>query len=181
MPYDKTALTATEVKELLPEAKLLKYVGCINYPEMLALFETELAGVGVVISADSSNGVNFDAEKTFDENNNTFWETTNPFPHWIQYDFGADNLKKITKYTLYCGFFGADSTGRMPKDWQFQGSNDGSSWTTLDIVKNQINWKNKEGRTYSFKNSISYRYYRLYITDGINPGVLRLSKIGISE
>ncbi|MBF0522865.1 MAG: glycosyltransferase family 39 protein [Candidatus Omnitrophica bacterium] len=41
VPFDKTAITEPETKILFPQAKFIKYVGCKQYPNMLALFEVE--------------------------------------------------------------------------------------------------------------------------------------------
>lgn len=139
------------------------------------------------LSLTDSENKGFAGKSAFDGNNRTFWEvsasrTGKPFPHWIQIDF-ENHLKKITKYALQTGetFRPWVATGSMPRDWQFQGSNDGSSWTILDIRENQASWKTNEQREYSFTNSDSYRYYQLYITAGNNDNALRLYEIEIAE
>ena len=53
---------------------------------------------------------------------------------------------------------------RDPKDWQFQGSNDGSTWTTLDTQSNQAFAQRFELKTYAIANPGFYRYYRLNVT-----------------
>ncbi len=131
------------------------------------------------ISVDSSHDANFDAEKVVDKNIESFWETSNPFPHWIQYNYGEKI--KITQYSLQTGSHGFDSTGRMPKSWQFQGSNDGVNWVTLDTRTDEVSWNNNEKRTYNYTNSTHYKYYRLYITNGVNPFILRLYEIELLE
>lgn len=148
--------------------------------EVKSKIDELLTPLSSVISADSSNDPEFDAANIFVKNASSFWETSNPFPHWIQFDFGK-NPVKITKYTLQSGTHGIDASERMPKDWRFQGSNERSRWTTLDTRKKEINWKNNEKRTYRFAGNSSYRYYRLYITAGINPDILRLYEIELAE
>ena len=131
------------------------------------------------VSADSSNGDSFNAKKAFDKRKNTFWETSKSFPHWIQCSFFEK--KKIKQYSLHTSNHGKDSTDRMPMDWNFQGSNDEENWTTLDIRKNQINWKENEKREYDFSSQILYQFYRLNIIKGVQPNILRLYEIGLSE
>ena len=145
-----------------------------------------------MVSTDSANDVNLDgvidvnnelgrhgvefgegknSKGVIDESPRTpFWETRSPFPHWIRYDFWENPLP-ITKYALQAGFL----TDRMPRDWEFQGS-DGVRWRTLDIRKNEISWKKDEKRTYYFINFTPYRYYRLYITAGTDK-ILRIYKM----
>src|SRR5690606_7166352 len=50
-----------------------------------------------------------------------------------------------------------------PKSWTFEGSNDGSNWTTLDTRTTVADWNN-EWRTYTFSNTTSYTYYRINVT-----------------
>jgi len=50
-----------------------------------------------------------------------------------------------------------------PGDFKYQGSNDNISWTDLD-THTGITWVSNEVKTYSFSNSNSYRFYRVYIT-----------------
>ncbi|MBN2138004.1 MAG: discoidin domain-containing protein [Sedimentisphaerales bacterium] len=133
----------------------------------------------VLYTADSVSTGRFAVTYLFDNNRDTFWETTSPFPHWVETDFGPTR-KLVRSYALQTGSHGkngTDSTDRMPKDWQFQGSNDRESWTTLDTQTNQENWRINERRTYNCADPNTYRYYRLHIAAGVNPGVLRLSEL----
>ncbi len=135
-------------------------------------------------SADSPNTGSFTAKNAFDGSTNTFWETgSSPFPHWLQIDFER-RKKMIKRYALQTGSHGKDgrdSTGRMPKDWRFEGSNDGSNWTVLDTQADQTDWKVNERRTYSCANPGSFQYYRLYITAGVHPNILRLYELEMME
>ncbi len=87
----------------------------------------------------------------------TIWYVTTLRPHWIGYDFGVGNEKKIEKLR----FKPMNELGVMVKDFQFQGSNNYSDWTTIytGIAAASETWQE-----FLFENSISYRYYRIYIT-----------------
>jgi len=137
----------------------------------------------VLHTADSANTGSFTAKNAFDGSTNTFWETGSPFPHWIMTDFGT-YPKRVIEYALQTGSHGkdgTDSTGRMPKDWRFEGSNDGSDWTVLDTQADRTDWKVNERRTYTCANPASFRYYRLYITAGVNTKILRLYEVEMME
>lgn len=56
-----------------------------------------------------------------------------PLPMWLKYDFGATPVI-VTKYYVY---FTCPLSGNV--GWQLQGSNDGSSWTTLDTQSASTN------------------------------------------
>lgn len=61
-------------------------------------------------------------------------------------------------------FTGSDySTGRSPKDFTLSGSNDDSSWTTLD-TRTGISWSISEAKTFTFSNTTAYLYYRIDVT-----------------
>ena len=98
------------------------------------------------------------AMRAFDHNTGTGWfyrGTTG----WLQYDLG--HAEAVQSYTI------RSTTGlvpRDPKDWQVQGSNDGSTWTTLDTQSNQAFARRFELKTYAIANPSFYRYYRLKVT-----------------
>lgn len=98
----------------------------------------------------------------FDRNSATRWTTTGGnTTGWVRYDFGSGNSKVIKSYkiTAYTGVL-----TRHPKSWTFQGSNDGSTWTTLDTQTNVATWSASEARMYAISNTTAYRYYRLNVT-----------------
>ena len=76
-------------------------------------------------------------DQAFNRNSGSKWyngNATNPGPTgWLRYDFGAGNAQTVKRYTVVS----ADVADRDPKTWTFQGSNDGSTWTTLDTQSNQ--------------------------------------------
>lgn len=80
----------------------------------------------------------------------------------LQYDRGVGNAIVARRYTLFC--FNSTEQPRMPRDWTFEGSNNGSSWTTLDTRSSITGWGVGETKTFDFSNTTSYRYYRLNIT-----------------
>jgi len=136
----------------------------------------------VLHTADSANAGPMGSASAFDAKPDTFWETVGSFPHWIQADFGIQP-KTIRGYTLHTGSHGkdgTDSTGRMPKDWRFEGSNDGEDWTILDTRTNQTDWEPSEIRAYSCADTDSFRYYRLYIAAGVNANILRLYEMTLT-
>jgi regulation of enolase protein 1 (concanavalin A-like superfamily) len=108
---------------------------------------------------DSSNNSS-NAAYAFDRNPGSQWfyqQTTG----WLSYDFGANNAQVVKRYTLAEP---DNLTTRNPKDWQFQASQDGTTWTTLDTQSNQSFVYLFRPLTYNISNTTAYRYYRLNIT-----------------
>jgi len=65
--------------------------------------------------------------------------------------------KTVTGYSLTSGYV----TGRDPKEWILEGSNDGQKWTKLDQKKEQpIFEKRAHKKHFDFENDTAYQYYR---------------------
>ncbi len=99
---------------------------------------------------------------TFDNDVATYWSNNNTLPAWIQYDLGSGNAKSVGRYKIF--YDASVTTDNSPSTWQFQGSNDGTTWTTLDSKAGQ-GWVVTGWKTYNFTNTVDYRYYRLKIID----------------
>ncbi len=117
----------------------------------------------------SGNG----AYKCFDgafNSNATSWIGTGSGTDWIKIDLGTGVANTIVAYSFSC-----TDVNRAPKSWTFEGSNDNSSWTTLDTRTNITGWLPGtysavsgsifEIRTFPLSSeSAGYRYFRVNIT-----------------
>lgn len=83
---------------------------------------------------------------------------------WLKYNFGSQ-LWAATGY----GITPQDPT-RAPKDWTFEGSNNDSTWTTLDTQTGVTTWSTGVEKSYTFSNGTKYQYYRLNITANNGSG-----------
>lgn len=114
-------------------------------------------------SASTIWSTTYDAWKAFDTlDNNTFgWMTVSgTLTGWLSYEFPS--AKMIAKYSVKS--IANSSEGRMPKNWTFEGSNDGTAWTVLDTRTNITGWTDGLVREYTFTNINSYKRYRINIT-----------------
>ena len=96
--------------------------------------------------------------RAFDQNTGTGWFYKGA-TGWLQYDLG--HTERVESYTIRSA---SGLAARDPKDWQLQGSNDGSTWTTLDTQSNQAFARRFELKTYVIADPGLYRYYRLEVT-----------------
>ncbi|MEK4006316.1 discoidin domain-containing protein [Paenibacillus sp. FSL H3-0333] len=98
--------------------------------------------------------------QAFDGKTNTYFHTNvNVKTGWLAYEFPSKEI--IQKYSLesQSGF-----SSRAPKNWTFEGSNDGgSTWTVLDTQINQT-FANNIKNYYSINNETRYKIYRINIT-----------------
>jgi RHS repeat-associated protein len=133
---------------------------------------------GGTASASSENpGGGEGAAQAFDQDPGTKWVAF-ATSAWLQYDLGAGVARTVTTYRLVSAYDTSTYTGRAPRDWQLQGSNDGSSWAVLDTRTNQADTVSFDTRTNSVASPGSYRYYRLNVTaNNGDPGVTQLADL----
>jgi len=79
---------------------------------------------------------------------------------------GAD--KSVTKYTLVSG---NDAPGRDMKAWVFEGSANGTSWTTLDTRTNELFPNRNQAREFRLANPAKYAHYRVTVTANNGSGI----------
>jgi hypothetical protein len=134
-----------------------------------------------IASADSeySSG-DYPAWKAMDKDNSSYltsWvssENTN-LPHWLRYKFPSGKI--ITSYSITSRNY---SSTFAPTAWKLQGSNNGSSWTDLDIRSGQSLSQNQK-IVFNFSNTNSYTYYRLYITAGSQSNMVSIGEFELME
>ena len=206
IPYDPKALTVSEVRQLMPHAKLVEYAGSIYYPELLALFEvmpTEQSFSGIeaeglsggdadtgpvdiklalsppVISASSMLDSRFKPEKLFREDS-PIWHSANPatLPEWVQVTYGSP--VGITRLAIkpQPDSPNGNERDRAPRDFIFQGSNNGSDWDNLLEVKGNLYKKEDSWHEWPIDSKKPYAYYRIYITaNGDDQNLVTIHRI----
>ncbi len=78
----------------------------------------------------------------------------------IGWDFGA--ATEINCYRIYPGMNNNVAHG-WPKDWTFEGSDDGSTWTVLDTCADE-EFRVATWNTYRLDNTATYQYFRVKFT-----------------
>ncbi|MBN1411516.1 MAG: sulfatase-like hydrolase/transferase [Spirochaetales bacterium] len=128
---------------------------------------------GGTISAqynDSPSGEEMD--KAFDNSSNTKYLTFHA-SGWIQFQFSDGAAYAIDGYALTSA---NDAAERDPFTWTLQGSNNGSSWTTIDSRSVEDFPNRFQRRVFTFSNDIAYNYIRLNMTN--NSGtILQIAEI----
>jgi predicted alpha-1,2-mannosidase len=133
-----------------------------------------MSQVGAV-TANAENAPNEVANNMKDGDVNTKWLTfTNT--GWVRYQMTAPVA--VQRYQLASA---NDTPTRDPSDWQFQGSQDGSAWTTLDTRTGESFSGRYASNTYNFTNTTAYAYYRLNITKNHGDGDIQLSEMVLSD
>ena len=145
----------------------------------LAEFQLWSDDTPAVATANVENAPREGAAQAFDGSTSTKWFNGGAGgTGWLQYEFGGGQAPIVSQYSLTSG---NDVPARDPKNWQFQASKDGQTWTTLDERENQAFESRLQTKAYSFLNNQPYRFYRLNIlTNGGDAG-LQLSELAIGE
>jgi F5/8 type C domain len=118
-----------------------------------------------VASASSELSASYPAWRAFDKQNSSslsWYAAALPSvgaPQWLRMDFGVGNAKVIGSYTI-----SPPAATDAPRDWTFRGSNDATTWVTLDARTNETAWVAATFRTFAFSNSTAYRYYEIRCT-----------------
>lgn len=150
-------------------------VGSSNIPDvsLVPVMTSNTAPSGV--AADSDSGVN--AWRTFDGLGTSSWQTA-VLPAWVSYQFAVAT-------TAYYYTIMSVSSAFSPKNWTFEGSNDGSSWDVLD-TRVGGSFYDGEVKRFAITTPGSYLYYRLNISTSATFGgqtvfVRELELLGTSE
>ncbi len=145
-----------------------------NSPEGSATPFQPLVNVATGGAATDSANNAANAQHAFDRNTGSYWFYSGA-TGWLRYDLG--HSETVLRYTVASA---NDRVPRDPKDWQFQGSNDGVAWTTLDTQSNQAFAQRFELKSYTLANPGAYRYYRLNITANNGDAYFTdLSEVGL--
>ncbi len=118
--------------------------------------KTNLAQGGTATASDPGP-----VNNVFDGNAATKWYFINSPRPWIAYQFGGVMRYVVTSYSVTSG---DDWPDRDPAAWQLQGSNDGTTWTTLDTRTNEYFGNRAQTNYYAFTNAVAYASYRFTVT-----------------
>ncbi|MED4599116.1 GH92 family glycosyl hydrolase [Paenibacillus validus] len=115
------------------------------------------------------------AANLIDSSSNSKWLDTSS-TSWVK--FKLSEPIAIVRYALTSA---NDSPGRDPKNWQFEGSNDGSTWTTVDTRTNETFSNRFQTKVYDFSNDTPYLYYRINITANSGDSYIQLAEFQLSD
>jgi predicted alpha-1,2-mannosidase len=132
-------------------------------------------GEVIEVTANAQNPPSETADRVVDGNPNTKWLAFTA-TGWVRVRFPEPVA--IVHYALTSA---NDAPARDPRNWQLQGSHDGSTWTTLDTRTNQSFGARFETKEYQFENDTAYEYYRLNITAIQSGSTVQLAELQLSD
>lgn len=144
----------------------------------IGLHAQDIIGLGGTVTAQfAGNGAAEAVEKVVDKNTASKYLTFNQAPLWIMWQ--CNTPQAAAQYALTSG---GDAPERDPNNWTFEGSNNGTDWTILDTRTGELFSGRGMTKTYTFSNSTNYTYYRLNITQMLDPGsgIFQMAEWGIA-
>ncbi len=92
---------------------------------------------------------------------------------WFELKFASP--VSVGAYTFTSG---NDASGRDPKNWTLQGSNDGTTWTVLDTRTNESFGARTQTRRFELplSNVAAYNHYRIYLTANNGDGLFQMAE-----
>lgn len=136
-----------------------------GYNDSLPIMTSNNTPSGTASASNEAN-TSYLAYKAFDKSETTRWIASSLNTGWIAYAFPY--VKIIKRYTLLPR---ADSLVNTPKNWTFEGSNDGVNWTVLDTQNDITDWRIGIKKTFNVLNQTGYLKYRLNILATVSSGV----------
>ena len=128
-----------------------------------------------IITARSGNGSSQDAAKTFDNSVSTKWycyQTSGVI--WLQYQYCNGASYAVNSYTLTSA---NDMPLRDPKTVNLLGSNNGVNYTLLDSRANIAFTARYQTLTFTFVNTVQYKYYKFELAANSGNDGLQLAEI----
>ena len=134
---------------------------------------TELAGGTATASSEGS--IAETANQAFDGNVSTKWYAGDGVKTgWLAFQFSGTSAHVVISYALTSA---NDVPARDPAAWQLEGSNDGSSWTTLDQRKGESFPQRNQTKSYPCSSSTAFRWYRLQIIANSGGNEVQLAEL----
>ena len=128
---------------------------------------------GTATTSSTNSPGNETVAQAFDGNTATKWLTFSS-SGWIQYTFGGGASWNIVRYAITSA---NDAPERDPRNWQLEGSNNGTNWTTVDTRSAQTFSARFQRREFTVASPGTFTSYRLNITANQSGSVLQLAEL----
>jgi hypothetical protein len=131
----------------------------VDLPDAPSSGPRYLGGGGTVTASYAGIGIE-DMTHAWDNDTTTKWFARATTP-WTAYKLAGGASHLLTWYTVTSG---NDYPYRDPKSWRLEGSNDGSTWSTVDTQINQVFAGRNQKSAYNVASSTPYGSYRFNVT-----------------
>lgn len=126
------------------------------------------------VASASSEAATHEAFKAFNNNAFDYWEASSNQTGTLTIKFDVPSI--VDGYVIEMASVNADTNYKSldyaPGDWEFQGSDDGVTYITLDAQLGYVLYDNNRSVLFPVKNDHAYAYYQLAITKVTRNGPL---------
>jgi hypothetical protein len=129
---------------------------------------------GGTVTSSNPNVAPEDMTKAFDGLYTTKWFAGGVTTAWIAYQFAGTTTHVVTSYAITSA---NDVPTRDPANWLFQGSMDGTAWTTLDSRVGETFANRFQTNGYAVNNTTAYPRYRLNILANQGATAVQLAEL----
>src|SRR6266508_777864 len=157
----------TDTVEIGPDGK--PRTDGVRGPTPTGIGGSEMDKVVKVTANGENTGAGEIATNAADGDKFTKWLVFQP-TGWLVYETSVPVV--IRKYALTSA---NDADGRDPKNWTILGSNDGSTWTTLDTRTGEDFENRFQTKEFSFANETAYKFFKLDITLNHGENIVQLA------
>lgn len=113
--------------------------------------------------------------QTYDGNSNTKWCIIAPPAH-VLWQAQLPTPAVVSSYSFTSA---EDVPARDPQLWSLLGSNDGTTWTTLDSRTGAPFEQRLQTKTFQFQNATAYRFYRFDIVPVVGVSHFQVAEISL--
>ncbi|TVX94030.1 PA14 domain-containing protein [Paenibacillus agilis] len=135
-----------------------------------------IAAGGMVTVSNPNSPAGEGKENAFDHNEASKWCVFDSTAS-IQYQFQGTNAHAVQSYAITSA---NDLPERDPRSWTLSGSNDGTTWNSLDTRSNEVFSNRYQTKTFHISNATSYRYYKFSMINN-SSGLLQLAEIRLYD
>jgi hypothetical protein len=148
----------------------IRFTGLGSYGAAIPAMTSATTPSGTA-SASSSYGLTpaWNAFETSYSNGGGGWITNGTSTGWLRYQFPT--AITVVAYSIR-PWWVDNYPGRTPKTWTFEGSDDGSSWTTLDTQTNWASANAYDNVYFTISSPGSYAYYQLNVSANNGDGYM---------
>ncbi|MEI3774442.1 discoidin domain-containing protein [Pectobacterium brasiliense] len=129
--------------------------------------------VGYIARSSSTYDSSTQAYSAFSNKENQVWAARTVPIQWISIEL--PNVTEIVSYQIDNRPPGGYNN--HPKSWALQGSTDGNVWVEIHKVTNSNDNDGGSVRSYDLTNPVSYKFYRLYVTEAFTNGAVIVGKL----
>ncbi|MEQ9898044.1 discoidin domain-containing protein [Pectobacterium punjabense] len=129
--------------------------------------------VGYIVRSSSTYDSGTQAYSAFSNKENQIWAARTVPIQWISIEL--PDVTEIISYQIDNRPPGGYNN--HPKSWVLQGSTDGNIWVEIHKVTNSDDNNGGSVRNYNLTSPVSYKFYRLYVTEAFTNGAVIVGKL----